>query len=139
MKCFLDANVLFSAANEPSRMHHFIEELQQRHECLTSNYAQEEAIRNIRAKRSQWEYGFTLVMQQVAIVQSIDRSIRVEIALKDRPILATAIDHKCDRLITGDKRNFGHLFQKTIQGVTILTPLQFADELNSNPRAWKVS
>ena len=129
MKCFLDANVLFSAANESSQMHHLIMKISRSHDCVTSDYAREEAIRNIRAKRSQWEYGFTLVMQQISLVESIDHTLEIEIALKDRPILATAIYQKCDRLITGDKRDFGHLFRKDIAGVTILTPLQFAEEL----------
>lgn len=129
MKCFLDANVLFSAANESSQLHRFIETLAIDHELITSDYAREEAMRNIRAKRSDWEHGFTIVMQKLTVVQSIDHPLSVEIVLKDRPILATAITEKCQRLITGDKRDFGHLFEKTIQGVTILTPLMFAQEL----------
>jgi predicted nucleic acid-binding protein len=129
MKCFLEANVLFSAANEKSQMHRFINEISTRHTCLTSDYAREEAIRNIRAKRSDWEYGFSQIMAKLDVVQSIGQALEVEIALKDRPILATAIAQNCDRLITGDKRDCGHLFQKTVQGVKTLTPLQFAQEL----------
>ncbi|HKK19077.1 MAG TPA: hypothetical protein VJ952_10395 [Opitutales bacterium] len=131
MKCFLDANVLFSAANESSQIHRFVRAISKEHECITSEYAREEAIRNISAKRSDWEYGFTLIMKPILVTAGIDNPLGVEINPKDRPILATAISQKCDRLITGDKRDFGHLFQKTIQGVTILTPLQFARELAS--------
>jgi hypothetical protein len=98
---------------------------------ITSDYAREEAIRNIRAKRSDWEEGFALIMKSISVIPGIDNPLGVEINPKDRPILATAISQKCDRLITGDKRDFGHLFQKTIQGVTILTPLQFAEEISS--------
>ena len=96
---------------------------------ITSDYAREEAIRNIRAKRGDWEHGFALAMRQIRVVQSIDQAIDIEIAPKDRPILATAIAQNCDRLLTGDKRDFGHLFGKTIQHTKILTPLQFAQEL----------
>ena len=72
MKCFLDANVLFSAAHEGSQMHRFIDSLAADHEFITSDYAREEAMRNIRAKRSDWETGFSVVMQKIKIVQSID-------------------------------------------------------------------
>lgn len=129
MKCFIDANVLFSSANESSQMHRFLLEILKRHQCITSDYAREEAVRNIRAKRSNWENEFDIIMKNISVVQSIDQTIDVEIAPKDRPILSTAIAQNCDRLITGDKRDFGHLFRKTVQGVTILTPLQFAQEL----------
>lgn len=128
MKCFLDANVLFSAANESRQMHRFIMELSKQHKWITSDYARDEAIRNIRTKRSDWEYGFIRIMASVDVVCSIDRPLDIEIVAKDRPILATSISEKCERLITGDKRDFGHLFQKTIDGVTILTPLQFTQE-----------
>lgn len=46
--------------------------------------------------------------------------------MKDRPILATAISEGCDILLTGDKRDFGHLFDQTIGSVTVMTPLMFA-------------
>ncbi|MEO0509080.1 MAG: hypothetical protein AAF065_04360 [Verrucomicrobiota bacterium] len=52
MKCFLAANVLFSAANKFSQLHRLIYWLREKHELITSDYAGEEAIRNIRAKRS---------------------------------------------------------------------------------------
>jgi predicted nucleic acid-binding protein len=126
MKCFIDANVLFSGANEASQMHRFLIKACASHQLISSDYAREEAIRNIRAKRSDWEYGFTQLMPHIEIVGSIDQFLEVEIAPKDRPILATAISQNCNTLITGDKKDFGHLFRKTIQGVTVLTPLMFA-------------
>jgi predicted nucleic acid-binding protein len=128
MKCFIDANVLFSGANEASQMHCFLIKAAKSHELISSDYAREEAIRNIRAKRSEWEVGFILIAPHIEIVPSIDQALNFEIAEKDRPILATAIAQQCNYLITGDKKDFGHLFRKTIQGVTILTPLMFAQE-----------
>lgn len=129
MKCFIDANVLFSGANEASHMHRLLNTLATVHVFITSDYAREEAIRNIRAKRSDWEYGFTQIMSGIEVVESIDQTLEVEIIAKDRPILATAIAQNCDRLITGDKKDFGHLFKQSIQGVTIVTPLMFVQEL----------
>jgi len=130
MKCFIDANVLFSGANTDSQMHRLLLQMSIPNELITSNYAREEAIRNIRSKREMWEYGFSIVMQNLKVVPSVDQNIPFEIAAKDRPILATAIAHQCDRLITGDKKDFGHLFEKEFHGVTILTPLQWIQELN---------
>lgn len=130
MKCFIDANVLFSGANEASQMHRLLLSMSVRHQLITSDYAHEEAIRNIRTKRSDWEHGFTQIMRGIKVVESIDQAIEIEIAPKDRPILATAITHQCDQLITGDKKDFGHLFHQNIQGVTILTPLMWIQELS---------
>jgi AbrB family looped-hinge helix DNA binding protein len=56
-------------------------------------------------------------------------SMPIEFYSKDRPILATAIAANCERLITGDKKDFGHLYNQTINGITILTTLMFAQEL----------
>jgi uncharacterized protein len=129
MKCFLDANVLFSAANEGSYIHQLVLAAARKNELVSSDYAREEAIRNIRAKRDAWEFGFTRIIPLVEFLTSRDQPIpRVEIAPKDRPIVATAIAGQCDYLITGDKKDFGHLFETTIQGVSVLTPLQFAQK-----------
>jgi len=134
MKCFLDANVLFSGANETNQMHRLLNVAGEVHQLITSDYAREEAIRNIRNKREHWEYGFTRIMRLVTMVPSIDQVLDERIALKDRPILATAIAEQCDRLITGDKKDFGHLFQQQVQCVTILTPLMWAAEMKSLKR-----
>lgn len=53
----------------------------------------------------------------------------INLAEKDRPILAAAIHAGVDFLVTGDKRHFGHLYQKNVAGVRIISP---ADFLNSN-------
>jgi len=50
MRVFLDANILFSAAQSQSRMRAFLERLFDRAECLTNAYAAEEARRNLAVK-----------------------------------------------------------------------------------------
>ena len=40
-----------------------------------------------------------------------------------------SIAGECDFLVTGDKRNFGHLFGVSVEGVTILSPAQLAEAL----------
>jgi len=96
---------------------------------MTSDYAETEASRNIRAKRPDWEADYIRLMDGIQVVQGIDSPLEVGLPPKDRPILATAIHYKCTHLMTGDKRGFGHLFDKTIQGVRILTPLMLAKTL----------
>jgi hypothetical protein len=47
---------------------------------------------------------------------------------KDRAILAAAIHARADFLITGDKRHFGHLYNRTVSGVRIVLPADFLDD-----------
>ncbi len=129
MKIFLDANILFSAAKRGSAMSHFVKYLSQNHIVITSDYAQQEADRNIAAKREEWQLDYKQILKLIQIVPSVDRQIQVKIADKDRPILATAIVQECNYLITGDKRDFGHLFGHVIDNVKIATPLMMEDAL----------
>lgn len=128
MKIFLDANVIFSAANESGNLSRLLMRLAMDHTLVTSDYAHQEAYRNILAKRPQWEQGYQAIIANLTIVSGIDKMTPVPIASKDRPILATAIAEQCDILLTGDKRDFGHLFNQTIGTVTVLTPLMFAQK-----------
>ncbi|MEI8294696.1 MAG: hypothetical protein WCG66_12075 [bacterium] len=48
---------------------------------------------------------------------------------KDRPVLASAIKHKCQALLTGDKTHFGRLYAQTIAGVSIHSPQSLAELL----------
>jgi predicted nucleic acid-binding protein len=41
---------------------------------------------------------------------------------KDAPILAAAIDARCDWLVTGDRRDFGHLFGSNQRSVLVVSP-----------------
>lgn len=101
---------------------------------ITSDYAREEAIRNIRAKRPDWEHGFSGLMEGIQVIESVDQRLPIKLVAKDRPILATAIAHRCDYLLTGDKRDFNHLFGSTEGGVKIVTPLSMAEILQENWR-----
>lgn len=131
MKIFLDANILFSAAKQDSAMSRFVKYLIQNHTVITSDYAQQEAYRNIVAKREEWQLGYKQILKLIEVVSGVDRQMQVEIADKDRPILATAIAQKCDYLITGDKRDFGHLFGHVVDDVKIATPLMMEEVLKS--------
>jgi predicted nucleic acid-binding protein len=121
LKVFLDANVLFSASAAGSNISRFLGALQaQGHMLVTSQYAYDEAERNIRAKRPQWATGFRELAISVAQAGGHKLDAAISLAEKDRPILASAISEKCDYLLTGDKRDFGHLYNETVSGVTVI-------------------
>lgn len=121
MKVFLDANILFSASDKKSNIARFVRFLTDKDVAITSDYAAAEAHRNIASKRPQWMSGYEAIMQAIRIVPSIDSPVPVVIADKDRPILATAIRERCNYLVTGDRRDFGHLFGKTVRGTQVAT------------------
>lgn len=45
---------------------------------------------------------------------------------KDQPILCAAIRARCDLLATGDRKHPGHLYDQTIEGVTVVSLLGLA-------------
>jgi len=55
--------------------------------------------------------------------------LEVELPLKDVPILGGAIAGHATHLLTGDERDFGKYWGKTIQGVKIVSPRMLAEEL----------
>jgi hypothetical protein len=42
--------------------------------------------------------------------------------LKDVPILAAAVQGRCDLLVTGDRAHFGPLYGRRLRGVEVLSP-----------------
>lgn len=124
LTAFLDANVLFSAAWREdagvARLWH-IEGLR----LVTSVYALEEALRNlpdrIRIERLSCLVGSVTVLPSVARV-----SLPADVSLpdKDRVILQDAIGADAQFLVTGDLRHFGPFMERTISGVTVLTPAE---------------
>ena len=49
-------------------------------------------------------------------------AVGLPLAKKDAPVLAAAIQGKVDIFVTGDRRDFGHLFGQVMQKVSILAP-----------------
>jgi predicted nucleic acid-binding protein len=129
MKIFLDANILFSGSNTQSALHQLLHILGEKHELVTSQYAVIEARRNILRKKSNWLNDFEQLVSRLGLCQQGKLTAEVELAEKDRPILAAAITGGCAYLVTGDRKDFGHLFGKTIEGVCILTPSSIAEKL----------
>jgi len=127
LRVFLDANVLFSASNADSNIARLIALLIETGQAVTSDFAAEEARRNVMIKRPTWTDALANLLGQIEVVTSIQFDLPVELANKDRPILCTAIRSNCQYLATGDRRDFGHLYDHTIEGVTVITLARLAE------------
>ncbi len=135
MRIFLDANILFSAAKSDGAVRRLLQWLvTDGHECWVDGYVVEEARRNLALKEgSHGVTGLPAVLAQVrvALTHSGDPRIAVTLPLpqKDQPVLAAAIAHRCDVLLTGDRTHFGRLFGRMIRGVTVHSPRTLAERL----------
>jgi len=129
MRVFLDANILFSAAQPHSRMRAFLEILMERARCLTNEYAIEEARRNLAAKFPDTVKALERLSKKCEVIARLETDLKVVLPLKDAPILGGAIAGNASHLLTGDERDFGKFWGTTIQGVKIVSPRMLAEEL----------
>ncbi|MDE3067878.1 MAG: DNA-binding protein [Verrucomicrobiota bacterium] len=129
MRIFLDANILFSAAQPHSRMRAFLEVLFDRADCLTNAYALEEARRNLELKFPEGLKTLELLAGRCQMVSQLATDLDVKLPLKDAPILGGAVAGRATHLLTGDQKDFGKFWGKTIQGVKIVSPRMLAGEL----------
>ena len=129
MKLFLDASVIFSAAHREEGRSQDLVALARggRCELLTSTHALEEARRNLELKSGGFEHRLAAVLAQLTVVAEAPAAV-VEWAkeqglpLKDAPILAAAVHAGTDLLATGDARDFGRLYGRTLRGVQVVAP-----------------
>jgi len=129
MRVFLDANVIFSASAPESGIGRLLQLARPRCTLLTSDFAAEEARRNVELKRPDWAAGCASLLEQLTMVPSILFPLTVELDEKDRPILCAAIRSKCDFLVTGDRKHFGHWYDQEVDGVAIVSVLGFAQRI----------
>jgi predicted nucleic acid-binding protein len=134
MKLFLDANIIFTAAYSEDGLSRGLFRMAAAGRCvlITSAFAHEEAVRNIEKKAPDRLTDLIMLMEQVDIVpephpQWVLRAERLPLVSKDAPVLAAAFQGKADIFVTGDRRDFGHLFGKTFESVKILTPADAFD------------
>ncbi len=133
MRVFLDANILFSAAKSSGAVRGFLAELKSSgHTLVADGYVVGEARRNLEAKFPAALVYFEKVMEDVEASAKASGLLGAGIAPglpeKDRPVLAAAIQHQCQILLTGDKAHFGLLYGQTIEGVEIHSPASFASK-----------
>lgn len=92
---------------------------------MTPEYAANEALRNLDGRDRRERLAQLLEEVEVVVIHPSRLEEAATLPEKDRPILEAAIAARCDVLITGDHRHFGHLFGTTVCGVQVVTPSQF--------------
>lgn len=126
MRIFLDANVLFSASSQGSHIARLVEQVGETVGMLTSVLAIEEAERNLRRKRPDWLPRFLELVASLQVVPSASFALPVELEAQDRPLLCAAIRARCSHFVTGDRRDFAHLFGTRVEGVLVIDLLALA-------------
>ena len=129
MRVFLDANILFSAAQTQGRMRAFLELLFKHGKCVTNAYAVEEARRNLESKLPAALRHLDPLVRRCELISALVTDLDMELPLKDVPILGGAIAGHATHLLTGDQQDFGAHYGKTIQHVKIVSPRMLADEM----------
>lgn len=132
-RLFLDANILFSAAYHRSSALRVLWELDA--EVFTSDYALDEAVRNLRVTRPAALAALDELITRTTVIANIVDALppQVELPEKDQPILAAAIAAGATFLLTGDKTHFGPLFGQNILGTTVLMPAEYLSRVDSSP------
>ncbi len=134
-RVFLDANVLFTAAHNPSGKAAFLIELAADGEfkLFTSSYAREEAERNIIAKYPACADVFSQLLKSITVVPVtlISADYPEILPAKDAPIFTAAVHCRATHLLTGDTKHFGSLMNSPdLCGGIIIQPVsQFLDYL----------
>lgn len=129
MRLFLDANVVFSAAHTAGgRAQHLVALAGAGHcELVTSAQGLEEARRNPALKSAGDEARLGSALEAVVLVGEAPRELVAWAAAqglpaKDAPILAAAVHSGAELLVTGDARDFGRFYGRTLRGVRVVTP-----------------
>lgn len=136
MKLFLDANILFTAAYSKQGISRALFKLANVGLCslVTSCYAVDEARRNLHLKAPAVLTVFDELIRQLVLVREpstalIAMMLALPLIEKDAPIMAAAVEAKADILVTGDRKDFGHLFGQTVEGVLVLPPSDTLERL----------
>ena len=133
MRIFLDANILFSAVQADGAIRRLLALLVAAdHQLIADEYVYEEARRNLEVHAPTAAPDMATRLSSVRvhrIPKHTDLPPTLNLAVKDRPVLASAIALRCDALVTGDKTHFGHLFGSTIEAVAIHSPASIAAQV----------
>jgi uncharacterized protein len=141
-RVFLDAHILFSAAYRPDAGLRQLWKVPGI-ELVTSAYAVEEARRNLGL--AEQRAALAAFLRSVDVLAATPGNppvtVPIDLAEKDRPILAIAVAARATHLLTGDVRHFGRYYGQTVAGVRILPPAPYlrarrseeGDDTNQQP------
>lgn len=136
-RLFLDANVLFTAAQNPHGKAAFLfahaappddPPSHARWALLSSGYAIEEARRNIAAKAPAAHVEFDALLPRLAVVAQPAAALTpLALPAKDQPICSAALAARATHLLTGDLRDFGpHMNRPGVTaGIVIQTVAEY--------------
>jgi len=130
---FLDANILFTAAHNPTGKAALVLELGTlRHwRMVTSTLAVEEASRNLAAKYPAARSRLEILLRHITVLPSATGGdCPIDLPAKDRPIFLTALRCGATHLLTGDMRHFSPFMNDASQtaGIRITTVAAFLSE-----------
>jgi len=127
VRVFLDANILFSAAWKSGADAALLFDLAEAGDAhlTTSRLALEEARRNIVRKRPARRSTLERFVRRVSIGKEpfpshLAAAREHGLPDMDVPILAAAIAQRADLLVTGDRRDFGHLYGSSPEEVEVI-------------------
>jgi len=131
MRVFLDANILFSSAKSAGPVRQLLElVLGAGHECWVDGFVLAEARRNLAAKAPAGLDALESMLLRLHLAETqggAELQSDLPLPEKDRPVLAAAIHHGCDALVTEDRQHFGKLYGRVVHGVTIHSPRSLAE------------
>jgi uncharacterized protein len=135
VRIFLDANILFSAARSTGAIREMIRRLHDAgHLLLADEYVVAEAHRNLLAKEPESIGQLDAMLGTLSIAPHRPAPVPVELALllpdKDRPVLAAALNLRCDALVTGDRTHFGEMYGRTFVDLAVHSPRSLAEALD---------
>jgi predicted nucleic acid-binding protein len=129
MLLFLDANILFSAAHRESGSVRIFFRLADAGLCelVSSSFAIDEARRNVARKYSGRSADLERLIAKLGVCaeatpERIEWGLAQKLPAKEAPILAAAVQSGAAVLVTGDHRDFGHLFDTAPGGTRVLSP-----------------
>lgn len=129
MRVFLDANVLFSAAYRDTGSVRAFFDLANAGACslVSSAHAMEEARRNVAAKHPDRAADLERLLGEIETcaepgAATIAWASAAGLPPKDAPILAAAVEARCQILATGDRTDFSALFGRRMRGTVVMLP-----------------
>jgi hypothetical protein len=139
-RIFLDANVIFTAAHNPTGKAALLIELaaQLPWQIVTSRLAEEEARRNLENKYPQSLPRLATILAGMEIIPGGEGlNCPLDLPAKDRPIFEATLLIGATHLLTGDIGHFGphmNMPDKT-SGIIVQTVADFFRDLTEEPQA----